>query len=699
MRCTNRPLAGALRAVVLVLATELAVAVSLCPAQSPGNVLPAGSGLAAGGPAAGGPADADRQVLQLIEQLGDASYQGRRSARWELERLGLSAFDQLRQAAEAHPNPQIALAARYLIDSQNVVWWLETDSREVRDLLASYNDAGLTDRDTLLQQLSERGTADALLALGRLARFESNEQLSKSAAVYLMQTVADQLARQALEGTQPRQSPTHLLPSLELTLADSQRTPAVWLRRLMADMRVLGYGMAEPAADGSRGGGGAGEAVADAGQRRLPEEHIAQWQELMAREHATVASEMPEGREMAVLQLERYRSTAVTQRLYRWLGSWLTQHASRRQALDAVRASVELTGNQPHALQKTAEWALEAQLPELVIELAQKQAEAFNIAPELGYFQAEAYLRLNDESRAEEAARRASAAVLELLNNNHRIVGNISEDDVQASLHHRLAATLAQRGMHRWAEQEFLQALKLDSRLDPRIRRELAQFYWFGGKHQQAADVLRPVAEGAQASRDLELPAALGEDFNADSVLASYYFYLGLADLDRGDDAAASEHLQRSLQVEPLFPNPDVVIAMRQLAGDEKYAQQYREHLEMMSSDFRIRVLQAEEQLSRAVDRMSRAMAGPNLASECNQLAWLLSKCEVHAEEALNLSLRSLELVPDEPAYLDTLARCYYAAGELENAVRVQKRAVHLAPHERQMAAQLEEFEAALARQ
>ncbi|MEO8272368.1 MAG: hypothetical protein ABI557_21850, partial [Aureliella sp.] len=82
---------------------------------------------------------------------------------------------------------------------------------------------------------------------------------------------------------------------------------------------------------------------------------------------------------------------------------------------------------------------------------------------------------------------------------------------------------------------------------------------------------------------------------------------------------------------------------------------------------------------------------------DCNQLAWLLSKCNISTTEALSLSLRSLELMPDEPAYLDTLARCYFADGQLEDAVRTQKKAIRLAPHERQMLKQLHEFELALA--
>src|SRR5690606_15334284 len=54
------------------------------------------------------------QVAELIEQLGDSNYHRREDAKWQLEHIGLAAFEQLRQAAESHPSPQIALTARYL---------------------------------------------------------------------------------------------------------------------------------------------------------------------------------------------------------------------------------------------------------------------------------------------------------------------------------------------------------------------------------------------------------------------------------------------------------------------------------------------------------------------------------------------------------------------------------------------------------
>ncbi len=634
------------------------------------------------------------RIAELIAQLGDGNYHQRESAKWELGQIGLAAFEQLRQASQTHPNAHVARATRYLIDSQDVVWWLETDSLEVRELLTNYNDSAQDDRDIILQQLSERGTPDALLALCRLVRFESSELRSKSAALYLMQTISEKFER---EPDVQRAKGTSSLPaSIELALGDSNRTATTWLLGLMNDLRVLNTSVSQAVR---------GETLPHASAADLlPNANLARWQRLIAQEHAEVAREAADKQTKVETSqaLERFRSIAVTLRFYRWLGSWLTEHRHRHDALEVVRPSVRLIGSEAHSLpslQTAAMWALESSLPELVIELAKTYPEQFAEAPELGFFLAEGHLRMGNEARAQLAARAASDSIHTIVNKNSLNFRNVDTDEIQANQHYNLADSLARRGLIQWAEQEYLRALTFQARISSEIRAKLAQFYWGGGEHQKAAEILKPVADEVLESRDMDLPTAPNVYNNPGSTLANYYFYSGLAALDRGDKVSASDFLRKSVETEFALPNPDAVIAMKQLGAEEPFYSYYREQFERMSKNFRIQVLQAEEQLARATDRMSRAMSGPNLASECNQLAWLLSKCDTNPEEAISLSLRSLELVPDEPAYLDTLARCYFAAGNLEQAARVQKRAVQLEPHERQMAAQLKEFEDALAPQ
>jgi hypothetical protein len=64
-------------------------------------------------------------------------------------------------------------------------------------------------------------------------------------------------------------------------------------------------------------------------------------------------------------------------------------------------------------------------------------------------------------------------------------------------------------------------------------------------------------------------------------------------------------------------------------------------------------------------------------------------------EEAIYLSQRSLEFDPEVHTYLDTMARCCFAAGRFEDAVSFQTRALKGSPHSRSMKAQLAEFQQA----
>ncbi|NOZ39712.1 MAG: hypothetical protein GXP24_05745, partial [Planctomycetes bacterium] len=61
--------------------------------------------------------------------------------------------------------------------------------------------------------------------------------------------------------------------------------------------------------------------------------------------------------------------------------------------------------------------------------------------------------------------------------------------------------------------------------------------------------------------------------------------------------------------------------------------------------------------------------------------------------KAVQYSLRSLELEPGSPSYLDTLGRCYYAVGDFENAVKVEREAVAKHPHLMVLQRQLQLFE------
>jgi tetratricopeptide (TPR) repeat protein len=135
---------------------------------------------------------------------------------------------------------------------------------------------------------------------------------------------------------------------------------------------------------------------------------------------------------------------------------------------------------------------------------------------------------------------------------------------------------------------------------------------------------------------------------------------------------------------------------MSGIAEAEPLRSRFIAEFEKMTDSFRVQVANNERILASSPDRNTRSSIAYGLARDCNQLAWLLSKCKSSPEEAVNLSLRSLEFYSDNPAYLDTLGRCYFSAGEINEAVRTQRKAVELAPYDRLMRLQLDEFESAL---
>lgn len=68
----------------------------------------------------------------------------------------------------------------------------------------------------------------------------------------------------------------------------------------------------------------------------------------------------------------------------------------------------------------------------------------------------------------------------------------------------------------------------------------------------------------------------------------------------------------------------------------------------------------------------------PENAAALNNLAWVLTRLKKPG--ALVYSMKANKIAPDNPSYLDTLAEIYQAEGKMDQAIRVQREAVALAP-------------------
>jgi tetratricopeptide (TPR) repeat protein len=88
-----------------------------------------------------------------------------------------------------------------------------------------------------------------------------------------------------------------------------------------------------------------------------------------------------------------------------------------------------------------------------------------------------------------------------------------------------------------------------------------------------------------------------------------------------------------------------------------------------------------EKRLCELREQVADLGTDPAAAQTCNEFAWLAANTEGDLEEALRLSKRSLELVGEQGAFCDTLARVYFAKGDYAEAVKHEIRAAELLPH------------------
>lgn len=324
-----------------------------------------------------------------------------------------------------------------------------------------------------------------------------------------------------------------------------------------------------------------------------------------------------------------------------------------------VQQIVALEPGRVDSLISLVQWLAEHRVWWAIDEVGRRFARTIESDPILLYALADAYDRQGLGQRADGYA-----------------AGARKIDEFNSIRHLQTAFNLRERGMLKWAEQEFRYVLHNapeGNRETLLARILLAELLHDQQRDGEAAQILE-VAVNHMSSGNAE---ARGLVRDPDSLRARmHYFY---AQHFRDDPEKRLAHLEQAVAADAT--DADVLIAL------------YRE--ENATPPQRQRTLQL---IKAATDQFREQMrASPDNPSPYNQFAWLVSNTDGDLEEALRASLRSLDLKPRTAAYLDTLGRCYYALGDLRNALKHQRMAVAIEPHSRQMQQQLKLFEEALA--
>jgi len=356
-----------------------------------------------------------------------------------------------------------------------------------------------------------------------------------------------------------------------------------------------------------------------------------------------------------------------TSRIFRRCLVQMLATGGRREAALAEATSLLASGgaeaDPDEQVAADLQWLATHGLPEAVDLVGARLADQ-GVSPVLAYAAAVAWRsRVADPVAEERAAALAAVATRRL-----------DEDD---SLGERIQAAmlLAHWGADDWALREYRTVRDAPGAV--LAQRALAATYAAEFLHdrQRDAEAAAMLRDVLAAPEDEVAEALMRLDRDPRATRSRMLFFEACA---TEDPAARRRLLEESLRHYP--KEVDTLIALYSLA-DSTPAQK---------AEAAARVARATE----VIEEEIRAL--PDDANAKNEYAWLVANTEGDVAKALRYSRQSLEEAFDNASYLDTLAHCHAAAGELERAVRIQSLAVRHEPHSRLVRRNEERFRARL---
>lgn len=405
-----------------------------------------------------------------------------------------------------------------------------------------------------------------------------------------------------------------------------------------------------------------------------PDTAVKQWKEFIARENELLLLRDPRTDKQIVKDLTNYD--------IHWA---FALKRSNEEKVDAFKRLLSLRRKDVEALQQSLPWLVEQEAWKVVGKNPAEFADIFAVNPRRSLYElAQSFEKQGKSEQAEEAAGRA----LELDYDNRGKPENA---------HFQTAYGLQRQGRFEWARREYQRCIDSGNPENEAVL--LAYSYLAEMHHDQAQDsraatVLKTLIDSlkaakarkkqenaAQKAKNLKRKLAGFPEMNITSLQARRGFFLAEEHKAKGQIDKQRECLEAALATDP--SEIDVLIACYRLNDS--------------TPEFRQKVKKLIRETS---DRMRmRAMKNPGVMSWFNQYAWLVSNTEGDLDEALRFSKKSLQSQRDNGGYYDTLARCYYAKGDLKNAVKAQTRAAKLEPHSGLIVRQLKIFKQALAKE
>jgi hypothetical protein len=653
-----------------------------------------------------------KQISELVSALGSEQYAVRRQAQLDLERIGVPALDQLQQAI-LNSDPQIATAAKYMVRSSYIRWTGREDPLNVRKLLEQYGSGDVIHRSERIDKLSALPDRKGIPALLRIARYETSIDLSKRAALAVLNNIkpAVRSFTDPSDSLQDLAKQNETWPIILQSIGPAKGTASSWLKKYAESLRD-----------------------------KTPLDST-WWQSAIDNEFRLVDNKSGES------------SREIVSELTRWTAEQLVNQGQMEMALAIAKNLLRITYSLREQAKESEDlylWALDRKLPAFVTEHSDKYFEELDkqiaerkanqkgnpqgnfqgnqignppfgigrsfspFATKLRYLRAEAFRQLNDVSAAERESKIAFDR-------------NDSPDETEIYERCYYGDFLRDRMQFDWAEQELQKAwqLALDERkLELSVSYKLAMMLSDGEDYYGAEKALRPLVERFESEPefareiDNDIPAQtvfLPEEraiLQSQRMRSLWLYFRAKSKLQSNQIDSAWEDLQAALVSDP--ENVDIIISMmemtdasdpKQLSGrvEKSMAPQVKmpERRDEAKKAFASAVLAFRESLPRLEKNLrtssdsDRATHQSHYSIALNTYAWLLASTGHDLEYALECSELACRLAPNNAAYIDTLARCNFRIGNIEDAITLQKQAIAAEPSMRELRRNLEDFQAA----
>jgi tetratricopeptide (TPR) repeat protein len=386
--------------------------------------------------------------------------------------------------------------------------------------------------------------------------------------------------------------------------------------------------------------------------QREPAAAVATWNKLLDDEQRTLT------------QYATHTSSKIVLRLIKQQVTLLNDLKRPDDAIAATRRVLSIEPEDNDHLSELLDWLVEQKAWPVIDEAAKHYEQRLKQDTSLLYSLAEAAELQGQSAKAEAYVKQARESA-----------------DADPVKHYTVAVKLQRRGRIPWAIEEYRLAIKASPPAEAvtiEAQYALSELLHDQGQDTEATKVLEEAVTAVEATIN-----AGRQDFNGAAftkVYRSRMHYFAACEAETKNDLPTQlSRLQKAIVDNP--QDADVLISLYR----------YPKLSDAEKNKVKQQIRTAADEFRRQIQEDDDSPLG------YNQLAWLIGNTEGDYQEALRCSQKSLELRPNTAAYLDTLGRCYYAVGDLDNAIKTQTQAIKLEPHSGLMQRQLKFFEKAKA--